>query len=189
MSQEQDTQTVFDKFKQKLLDEYIYKSEISIYQNLNEREKKIHIAAFKAGYKLGQQHTLKAKTPVKFVYIPKNNTNTKIKNDLKETANKHSQYIMNKVIRFYNRTYEEIISPRRLQAYAECRSMIVNLLREMTTLSLPDIGRMMGGRDHTTIIHHTRLKAERKRYWGVHHITWKHYEKLYKDLEIELKSI
>ena len=105
MPQEQDNQTVFDKFKQKLLDEYIYKSEISVYQNLNEREKKIHTAAFKAGYKLGQQHTLKAKTPVKFVYIPKNNTNAKIKNDLKETANKHSQYIMNKVIRFYNRSY------------------------------------------------------------------------------------
>ena len=173
---------------QKLLDEYNYKINISAYGNLTDREQQIHQSAFMTGYKLGQEHTLKAKTRTKFVYVPANKIK-EVRINISDEANKKAQYILNKCLRFYNRTYEEIMSPRRLQAYAECRSVVVNLMRELTTLSLPAIGRFMGGRDHTTIIHHTRLKAERKRYWGVHHITWKHYEKLYKDLELELKTI
>jgi chromosomal replication initiation ATPase DnaA len=172
---------------QALLDEYNYKINISAYENLTERERRIHQSAFMTGYKLGQEHTIKSKTITKFIYKP--NKNREVRTNIGAEAHKRAQYIFNKCIRFYNRTYEEIVSPRRLMEYAICRSMIVNLLREMTTLSLPAIGKIMGGRDHTTIIHHTRLKAERRRYWSVHHITWKHYEKLYKDLEIELKSI
>lgn len=172
---------------QKLLDEFKFKQNISAYINLTDREKQIHQAAFMSGYKLGHQHASKSKTITKYIYVSNKNKDVRI--NISEEGNKKAQYILNKCLRFYNRTYEEIMSPRRLQAYAECRSMIVNLIREFTPLSLPAIGRIMGGRDHTTMIHHTRLKVERKRYWGVHHITWKHYEKLYKELELELKTI
>ena len=172
--------------------EYNFKSKISPYTNLTTKEMRIHQSAFLSGYKLGLKHSVNQNSLSALVYQPKKksvNKNKIEKENIMKEANKKADYIVNKVLRHYNRAYIEIISPRRLQAYAECRSMIVNLLRELTPLSLPEIGRMMGGRDHTTIIHHTRLKAERKRYWGVHHITWQHYEKLLKDLEIELRSI
>lgn len=170
-----------------LLDEYNFKSGISAYENLNEREQQIHKSAFMTGYRLGQEHTMKAKTITRFVYVP--NKNREVRKDIYKVADKHAQYIFNKVLRHYNRTYEEIVSPRRLKEFAVVRSVIVNLLREMTALSLPEIGRILGGRDHTTILHHLRLKFERRRYWNVHDITWKHYETLYKELELEIKSL
>ena len=175
---------------QSLLDEYNYKISISAYENLTEREQHIHQSAFMTGYKLGQEHTIKSKTITKFVYVPKgNNPNKQVRVNINKTANRQADYIFNKVLRYYNRTYEEIVSPRRLKEYAEVRSMIINLIRELTPLSLPEIGRMIGGRDHTTILHHLRLKFDRRRFWGVHSITWQYYEKLYKELELDLKTI
>jgi chromosomal replication initiator protein len=40
------------------------------------------------------------------------------------------------------------------------RQIAMYLARELTSLSLPDIGRYFGGRDHTTVIHACR-KVER----------------------------
>lgn len=175
---------------QNLLDEYNYKINISAYENLTERERHIHQSAFMTGYKLGQEHTIKSKTITKFIYVAKGKTpNQHTRTTVYKTANRQADYIYNKVLRHYNRTHEEIISPRRLKEYAEVRSVIINLIRELTPLSLPEIGRMLGGRDHTTILHHLRMKFDRRRFWSVHNVTWKHYEKLYKDLEIELKAL
>ena len=43
------------------------------------------------------------------------------------------------------------------------------LAKQLTTRSLPDIGRRFGGRDHTTVLHAVRrieeLKAGRRRSW------------------------
>jgi len=175
---------------QSLLDEYNYKINISAYENLTERERHIHQSAFMTGYKLGQEHTIKSKTITKFVYVSKGvNHNKQTRVNVYKVANRQADYIYNKVLRHYNRTHEEIVSPRRLKEYAEVRSVMINLIRELTPLSLPEIGRMIGGRDHTTILHHLRLKFDKKRFWGVHSITWHHYEKLYKDLELEIKAI
>jgi chromosomal replication initiator protein len=50
----------------------------------------------------------------------------------------------------------EMLSERRHQGVAWPRQVAMYLCREMTTHSLPAIGRMFGGRDHTTIIHGCR---------------------------------
>ena len=46
------------------------------------------------------------------------------------------------------------------------RQIAMYLLRELTEMSLPKIGELMGGRDHTTVIHAERkireLMAERR---------------------------
>lgn len=47
----------------------------------------------------------------------------------------------------------EICSHRRGQSIAKARQIICWLMRKFTGLSLPGIGRMIGHRDHTTIMH------------------------------------
>lgn len=50
-------------------------------------------------------------------------------------------------------TKKEVVSPSRRQDIVRVRDLIVFLLREYGDMSYPAIGRLLGGRDHTTIIH------------------------------------
>lgn len=54
-------------------------------------------------------------------------------------------------------TPDDIVGPRRSRRYARPRQIVMFLSRDMCPhLSLPSIGRILGGRDHTTIIHGIR---------------------------------
>ena len=50
----------------------------------------------------------------------------------------------------------DLLSERRTQAVARPRQAAMYLAKQMTTRSLPDIGRRFGGRDHTTVLHAVR---------------------------------
>ena len=54
----------------------------------------------------------------------------------------------------------EMSSSRRLRAAARARQVAMYLIRRHTGASLPDIGRRMGGRDHTTVMHGIRRVEE-----------------------------
>jgi len=47
-------------------------------------------------------------------------------------------------------------SPRRARAVARPRQVAMYLCKQLTTRSLPEIGRKFGGRDHTTVMHAVR---------------------------------
>jgi hypothetical protein len=47
----------------------------------------------------------------------------------------------------------DLISERRARAVARPRQVAMWLAKQITTRSLPDIGRRFGGRDHTTVLH------------------------------------
>ena len=47
----------------------------------------------------------------------------------------------------------DLISERRNRSVARPRQAAMWLAKQLTTRSLPDIGRRFGGRDHTTVIH------------------------------------
>lgn len=51
---------------------------------------------------------------------------------------------------------EDMLSHRRFQQYVTARQVAMYLAKKLTTRSLPFIGRRLGGRDHTTILHGTR---------------------------------
>jgi chromosomal replication initiator protein len=50
----------------------------------------------------------------------------------------------------------DLLSERRTRAVARPRQAAMYLAKQLTTRSLPDIGRRFGGRDHTTVLHAVR---------------------------------
>ena len=50
----------------------------------------------------------------------------------------------------------DLLSERRTRAVARPRQAAMWLTKQLTTRSLPDIGRRFGGRDHTTVLHAVR---------------------------------
>lgn len=64
------------------------------------------------------------------------------------------EIILRMVLRFYpTMTITDLKSARRTADVVRARQIAMYLCRTMTTRSLPDIGRRMGGRDHTTVLH------------------------------------
>ncbi|MBQ0078939.1 MAG: chromosomal replication initiator protein DnaA [Eubacterium sp.] len=57
------------------------------------------------------------------------------------------------VCKDYNVKISDIESKKRKREYAFPRQVAMYLCREMTNLSLPQIGKYFGGRDHTTVMH------------------------------------
>jgi chromosomal replication initiator protein len=53
----------------------------------------------------------------------------------------------------YGFSVSEVQGPSRRQPLVMCRQVGMYLCRELTDLSLPKIGEVFGGRDHTTVIH------------------------------------
>lgn len=52
----------------------------------------------------------------------------------------------------YGVSLHDMLSPRRMAAIVRPRQVAVYLARELTLLSLPQIGAKFGGRDHTTVL-------------------------------------
>ncbi len=68
--------------------------------------------------------------------------------------------IQRRVADYYNIRLSDMIGPKRLRNIARPRQVAMFLSKQMTTRSLPEIGRRFGGRDHTTIIHGVRKIEE-----------------------------
>jgi len=58
-------------------------------------------------------------------------------------------------------TPEELLSPSRTPQIVWPRQVAMYLARELTSESLPAIGRQFGGRDHTTVLYACRRAASR----------------------------
>ncbi|MEO1637938.1 MAG: chromosomal replication initiator protein DnaA [Pseudomonadota bacterium] len=61
--------------------------------------------------------------------------------------------IQRKVSEHYNIRLSDMIGPKRVRTYARPRQIAMYLAKQMTSRSLPEIGRRFGGRDHTTVMH------------------------------------
>lgn len=58
-------------------------------------------------------------------------------------------------------SFKEMISVRRQKGLCRARQQAMWELREHTDLSLPQIGKLLGNRDHTTVLHGCRAHAAR----------------------------
>lgn len=61
--------------------------------------------------------------------------------------------ILARVATYYGVSMEELLGPRRNRAVAMARQVAMYLVRDLTSLSLPQIGRALGDRDHTTVMY------------------------------------
>jgi chromosomal replication initiator protein len=61
--------------------------------------------------------------------------------------------IQRKVAEHFNIKVAEMFSDRRARVVARPRQVAMYLAKQLTTRSLPEIGRKFGGRDHTTVMH------------------------------------
>lgn len=64
-----------------------------------------------------------------------------------------TSYILNTVCDQFNVTVEEVTGKKRSANLVEPRQIVMYLCRELTDASLSDIGKMLGNRDHTTVMH------------------------------------
>ena len=74
--------------------------------------------------------------------------------------------IINRTAEYFDLSIDELYGPSRSQQIATARQIAMYLCRELTPLSLPKIGQLFGGRDHTTVMYAhkkiTQLIAERR---------------------------
>jgi len=70
--------------------------------------------------------------------------------------------IQKKVSEHYNVRVADMHSARRARAVARPRQVAMYLSKQLTSRSLPEIGRKFGGRDHTTVMHAVRKVEELK---------------------------
>ncbi|WP_305969665.1 MULTISPECIES: chromosomal replication initiator protein DnaA [unclassified Mameliella] len=61
--------------------------------------------------------------------------------------------IQRKVAEHYNIRLSDMIGPKRVRNFARPRQVAMYLCKQLTSRSLPEIGRRFGGRDHTTVMH------------------------------------
>jgi chromosomal replication initiator protein len=77
---------------------------------------------------------------------------------------------------YFDITPDQIRSSSRSRPLVTARQMAMYLVRELTDLSLPEIGKRFGGRDHSTVIHATnkvrsQLQANQSCYEQVQELT------------------
>ena len=82
-------------------------------------------------------------------------TAKQILHDIFKANNKHVtiEEIQKKVSEYFNIRQSDMLSNRRSRVVARPRQVAMYLSKICTTKSLPEIGKLFGGRDHTTVIH------------------------------------
>ncbi len=70
--------------------------------------------------------------------------------------------IQRQVSDHYNIRLSDMIGPKRLRIYARPRQVAMYLCKQMTSRSLPEIGRRFGRRDHTTVMYGVKRIEELK---------------------------
>jgi chromosomal replication initiator protein len=145
----------------------------NVYENLSDRERKLYRIGFKTGYKLARgffkkhivtkQNTV-VKEVVKYVTI----NDVVVPENVKE--------ILTIVANQLGINVNEIIAKTRIQSAVIARSILINVLRDKYAMPFTKIGVILGNRDHTTMIHHVRMKINKEHFWKPDHVIWNRYK-------------
>jgi chromosomal replication initiator protein len=89
-----------------------------------------------------------------------------VKNILKDIIQEKNkeitvEEIQKKICSNYNIKISELKSTKRLKTLVEPRQIAMYLSRKLTNLSLPEIGKEFGGKDHSTVIHAVKKIKEK----------------------------
>lgn len=89
-------------------------------------------------------------------------TRSAIKSAEREDSNQPTlKQLLALTARYFNLTQAALTGPIRRTSLVEARNAFVHLARRHTPASFAEIGRALGNRDHTTIMHADRRLAER----------------------------
>jgi chromosomal replication initiator protein len=61
--------------------------------------------------------------------------------------------IVSAVLKYYSLGKKQLLGESRIKQFAQPRQLLMYLLRTQLSLSLEEVGRLVGGRDHTTVMH------------------------------------
>ena len=156
------------EFKKEIKLRYAYNS----FADLNDRERKIYRTGFRTGYKLARQFfrnnfrykQIVTKQVVKYVTINDVVVPENVKEMLAIVANQ------------LNVNVNDITAKTRIQAAVIARSILINVLRDKYSMPFTKTGVILGNRDHTTMIHHVRMKMKKEHFWQPNHIIWNRYQ-------------
>ena len=163
------------EFKKEIKLRYAYNS----FADLNDRERKIYRTGFRTGYKLARQFfrnnfrykQIVTKQVVKYVTINDVVVPENVKEMLAIVANQ------------LNVNANDITAKTRIQAAVIARSILINVLRDKYSMPFTKIGVILGNRDHTTMIHHVRMKMNKEHFWQPDHIIWNRYDYVMKTVK------
>ena len=144
------------EFKKEIKLRYSFNS----FSNLDERERKIYRTGFRTGYKLARQFfrnnfrykEIVTKQVVKYVTINDVVVPENVKEMLAIVANQLGVNV------------NDITAKTRIQAAVIARSILINVLRDKYSMPFTKIGVILGNRDHTTMIHHVRMKMNKEHF-------------------------
>ena len=142
------------------------------FSNLTDRERKIYRTGFRTGYKLARQFFKNnirykqtvVKEVVKYVTINDVVVPENVKEILTIIANQLGVNV------------NDITAKTRIQQAVIARSILINVLRDKYAMPFTKIAVILGNRDHTTMIHHVRMKINKKHYWKPENIIWNRYQ-------------
>ncbi len=69
--------------------------------------------------------------------------------------------IIARVAKYFHLTFDDIVGPGRPRSVTLARQIAMYLTRDMTSMSLMNIGQIFGGRDHTTVMHACKHIADK----------------------------
>ena len=140
-----------------------------MYSQLNSRELLLYKTGFKNGYRMSmQQNQSKLELNLLRLKIREERFDEKkagIKIDRKKIHTATFEAVVNRVCIQYEVNKKEVLGDRRYQSLVKARSIIINLMIEKYAISLSQLGRLFN-MDHSTIIHHRKMKSNGLRFWG-----------------------
>ena len=87
--------------------------------------------------------------------------------------------IQRQVADYYNIKLSDLLSARRARQVARPRQVAMYLCKQLTSKSLPSIGRKFGGRDHTTVMHAVKRIEELRQTDSVLEDDIRHLERMF----------
>ena len=156
------------EFKKEIKLRYTFNS----FANLDARERKIYRTGFRTGYKLARDYFKSnvrykqtvIKEVIKYVTINDVVVPENVKEMLSIVANQLGVNV------------NDIIAKTRMQPAVIARSILINVLRDKYDMPFAKIGVLLGNRDHTTMIHHVRMKMNKEHFWQPNYIIWNRYK-------------
>jgi len=159
-----------------------------MYQELTGRELMLYKTGFKNGYRMSlQQNRAKIegqlfKLKMKQEKIEEGKKN-KIPNERKSVGRNTFDAVVNKICIRYEVTPHDLLGTRRFEYLVRARSIMINLFLEVYGISLSELGRLLKI-DHSTVIHHRRLKYMGNRFWSSEKTIHQEFKELKEQLEM-----